>query len=85
MVPTMNTFSDPRFSSEIAARKWFEAARWPHGPVCPHCGSLKHYDTSKEGRYRCGEKECRKDYTVTTKSVMESSHAPLTHWAQAST
>jgi transposase-like protein len=79
----MSTLSDPRFSDETAARKWFEAARWPHGPVCPHCGSLKHYATKKEGRYRCGEKECRKDFTVTTKSVMESSHAPLTHWAQA--
>jgi transposase-like protein len=79
----MNTLSDPRFSDETAARQWFEAVRWPDGPVCPHCGSLKHYATKKEGRYRCGEKECRKDYTVTTKSVMESSHAPLTHWAQA--
>lgn len=79
----MNTLSDPRFSDEAAARKWFEAARWPNGPVCPHCGSLKHYTTKKEGRYRCGEKECRKDFTVTTKSVMESSHSPLHHWAQA--
>jgi transposase-like protein len=79
----MSTLSDPRFSDEAAARRWFEAARWPHGPVCPHCGSLRHYATKKEGRYRCAEKECRKDFTVTTKSVMESSHAPLTHWAQA--
>jgi transposase-like protein len=79
----MNTLSDPRFSNETAARQWFEAARWPSGPVCPHCGSLTHYTTKKEGRYRCAEKECRKDFTVTTKSVMESSHAPLTHWAQA--
>jgi transposase-like protein len=83
MVPAVSTLSDPRFSNETAARAWFEAARWPHGPGCPHCGSLKHYQTKKEGRYRCGEKECRKDYTVTTKSVMGSSHAPLTHWAQA--
>jgi transposase-like protein len=79
----MNTLSDPRFSDETAARKWFEAARWNGEPVCPHCGSLRHYATKKEGRYRCAEKECRKDFTVTTKSVMESSHAPLTHWAQA--
>ena len=79
----MSTLSDPRFHDEAAARRWFEDARWGGEPVCPHCGSLKHYQTKKEGRYRCGEKECRKDFTVTTKSVMESSHAPLTHWAQA--
>lgn len=79
----MSTLSAPRFHDEAAARQWFEEARWGGEPVCPHCGSLKHYQTKKEGRYRCGEKECRKDFTVTTKSVMESSHAPLTHWAQA--
>lgn len=78
-----NQFKESHFHDEDAARRWFEAARWPDGPVCPHCGSLKHYATKKAGRYRCGEKECRKDYTVQTKSVMERSHAPLTQWAAA--
>jgi transposase-like protein len=73
------------FHDEDAARAWFEAARWPDGPVCPNCGSLKHYATKKVGRYRCAEKECRKDFTVQTKTVMERSHAPLTHWAYAFT
>jgi transposase-like protein len=76
-------FKGAHFREEEAARKWFEASRWPDGPTCPHCGSLKHYATKKAGRYRCGEKECRKDYTVMTKSVMERSHAPLTSWATA--
>ena len=76
-------FKAKHFHDEDAARVWFEASRWPDGPVCPHCGSLKHYATKKAGRYRCGEKECRKDYTVMTKSVMERSHAPLTAWATA--
>ena len=74
----MSTLSDPRFSNETAARQWFEAARWPDGPFCPHCGSLRHYATKKEGRYRCGEKECRKDFTVMTGTVMEASHIRLT-------
>lgn len=78
-----NTFKNKHFHDEDAARAWFEASRWPNGPVCPSCGSLKHYATKKAGRYRCGEKECRKDFTVTTKSVMERSHVPLTSWAQA--
>jgi transposase-like protein len=78
-----NKFKDPKFSNETAAREWFEAARWPQGPACPHCGSFKHYATKKAGRYRCGEKECRKDFTVTTGTVMERSHAPLTMWAAA--
>lgn len=78
-----NKLKDPKFHDEDAARAWFEAARWPQGPVCPHCGSFKHYATKKAGRYRCGEKECRKDFTVMTGSVMERSHAPLTMWAAA--
>jgi len=40
-------------------------------------------DQKKLGRYRCGEKECRKDFTVMTKTVMERSHAKLTQWAAA--
>jgi transposase-like protein len=78
-----NQFAEKHFHDEDAARAWFEAARWPDGPVCPNCGSLKHYATKKVGRYRCGEPECRKDFTVQTKSVMERSHAKLTLWAMA--
>lgn len=83
MATGKNIFKEKQFTDENAAREWFEAARWPNGPNCPHCGSLKHYATKKPGRYRCGEKECRKDYTVMTKSVMERSHAKLTQWAMA--
>ena len=78
-----NIFAAKHFHDEEAARAWFEAARWNGEPVCPFCGSLKHYATKKAGRYRCGEKECRKDFTVTTKTVMERSHAKLTQWAMA--
>jgi transposase-like protein len=78
-----NIFAAKHFHDEEAARAWFEAARWNGEPVCPHCGSLKHYATKKVGRYRCGEKECRKDFTVMTGTVMERSHAKLTQWAMA--
>ena len=39
--------------------------------------------TKKPGVYRCRSKECRKDFSVTTKSVMESSHIKLNVWLQA--
>ena len=81
----MSVFKEARFHDEKAARAWFEAARWPEGPICPHCRSGKHYPTKIEGRYRCADKACRKDFTVTTGTVMERSHAPLTHWAVAFT
>lgn len=82
----MTTFNEPQHQNEEAARAWFENLRWPDGVVCPHCGSIgKAYARSKPGLYRCAERECRKDFTVTTKSVMESSHIPLRLWAQAFT
>lgn len=78
-----NAFAAPHFHDEEAARVWFEAARWPNGPVCPHCKGEKHYATKKLGRYRCGASACRKDFTVMTGTVMERSHAKLTQWAAA--
>jgi transposase-like protein len=78
-----NIFAAKHFHDEEAARLWFEAARWNGEPVCSSCGSLKHYATKKPGRYRCGEKECRRDFTVMTGTVMERSHAKLTQWAMA--
>lgn len=82
----MTTFNELQHQNEEAARKWFEELRWPGGVVCPHCGTVgTAYARSKLGLYRCAEKECRKDFTVTTKSVMESSHIPLRLWAQAFT
>jgi transposase-like protein len=78
-----NQFAQPHFHDETAARAWFEAARWPNGPICPKCGSAKHYATKKVGVYRCSASVCRKDFTVMTGTVMERSHAKLTQWAVA--
>lgn len=77
-------FDAPQFQSEAEARKYIEALRWPGGRVCPKCGSIgSEYETKREGRYRCGAKECRKDFTVMTGTVMEASHVKLTVWLMA--
>jgi transposase-like protein len=78
-----NNLANPIFHDEAAARAWFEKARWPEGPICPKCGSAKHYGTKKAGVYRCGNPTCRKDFTVMTGTIMERSHAKLTQWAAA--
>jgi transposase-like protein len=78
-----NIFTAKYFHDEAAARAWFEAARWPNGPVCPHCKGTAYSATKIEGRYRCKAKGCRKDFTVTVGTVMERSHAKLTQWAVA--
>jgi transposase-like protein len=80
----MNLFTELFFQNEAAARAKIESVRWPSGPTCPHCGETERlYETKKEGRFRCGNPECRKDFTVTTGTVMESSHIPLHKWLMA--
>lgn len=80
-----NTFADPIFHDEGAAREWFEKTRWPFGPICPKCQTTerKPYATKKDGVYRCSAPKCRKDFTVMTGTVMERSHAKLIQWAVA--
>jgi transposase-like protein len=72
------------FRDDVAARKLIEGIRWPSGPVCAYCGSVgRAYVTKKPGWYRCAEKECRKDFTVTMGTVMERSHIALHKWVTA--
>lgn len=81
----MCTLNEPRFHNDDAARQYLEATLWPLGPVCPHCGSIDNaYATKRIGKYRCAEKECRKDFTVTVGSVFERSKIALHKWLLAS-
>jgi len=80
----MDVFSAPHFQNDNDARKVLEGLLWPDGPICPHCGVINHaYATKRPGVYRCAEKECRKDFTVTMKTVMERSKIALHKWLQA--
>jgi transposase-like protein len=83
-VMSKSMFNAPHFQSVEAAREYLEALRWGSERVCPHCGTVNEsFATKKPGVYRCRSKECRKDFSVTTKSVMESSHIKLNVWLQA--
>ncbi len=66
--------TDPIFTDEDAARKHFEAIRWPNGPACPHCGvvneaTLVKGKSHRPGMYQCNA--CRQPFTVTVGSVMD--------------
>jgi transposase-like protein len=82
----MNLTAD-YFNDADKAREYLEAQRWPDGPVCPHCGSLKatSLDGAKHrpGLYQCNETECREQFTVTVGTVMERSKIPLHKWLLA--
>jgi len=67
------------------AREMLEAARWPSGPKCVHCGgktiTALQGKSTRPGVYKC--KECRKQFTVTVNTPMERSHIPVRKWVIA--
>jgi transposase-like protein len=77
--------TDPVFHDEDKAREWLETSRWPNGPVCPHCGSVRVArmggTSGRPGLFYCPD--CRGQFTVRTGQVMERSHVPLTKWVLA--
>jgi transposase-like protein len=76
----------PQFQDEEAAFAFVEAALWPDGPVCPHCGGFDRISkmngkSTRTGLYKCYQ--CRKPFTVRMGTIFESSHMPLHLWLQA--
>jgi transposase-like protein len=77
--------SEPRFHSEAVAFEFVEAALWPNGPVCKHCGETNRIGklkgkTTRAGLYKCYA--CRKPFTVRMGTIFESSRVPLRVWLQ---
>src|SRR6266700_7979033 len=78
--------TNPIYNDEETARRHFEAIRWPHGPVCPHCGTVDeatelHGKSHRPGLYKC--KACEKPFTAMIGTLFERSHIPLHKWLLA--
>ncbi len=73
--------------TEEEARGYIEKILWPNGPVCPHCGNQGAWaingESHRDGLYKCTESACRKPFTVTVGTVMESSHITIRQWVIA--
>ena len=77
---------DPIYSDANKAREHLESLHWPHGPVCPRCGSLDRITklagkSTRPGVYKCNE--CAKPFSVTVGTIMEDSKIPLNKWLMA--
>ena len=72
-----------QFSDEREVESMFVRNRWPNGVACPKCGSvnIQERTTRKPQAYRC--RDCRKDFSVKTGTVMQGSNIPLSKWALA--
>jgi transposase-like protein len=77
--------SDVSRLTEDQARDYFQAIRWPNGPVCPHCGSVE--STKLQGKahrvglYKCSG--CGDQFTATIGTILEDSHLPIRTWLMA--
>jgi transposase-like protein len=88
-MPTMTRAVDltnPIFTDPEAARKHFEAIRWPNGPYCPFCGVTDRVaqlggKSMGPGWYHC--RDCRRKFTAQVGTVYERSHIPMTKWLLA--
>jgi len=72
--------------TERQTRRYFEKARWPNGPICPHCSNGKRVHKLRRSQHRPGLYKCalcRKQFTVTIGTVIQSSHIPLRKWLMA--
>lgn len=78
--------TDPIFTDADKARAHLERTRWPHGPVCPHCGVINEATeikgrSARAGLYQCNA--CRDQFTITVGTVFERSKVPLNKWLLA--
>lgn len=84
----MSMLSRPHFHDEAAAFEHLEAALWPNGAICPHCGTIGgatkfRGKAHRLGVWKCNERECRKQFTVKVGTVFEHGRLPLNKMVQA--
>lgn len=72
-----------KFQDEQTCRDFLVKQRWNGKPVCPYCGSDKSYIIEGGKRFKCGNSECYKKYSVTVGSIFHASNIPLSTWFPA--
>lgn len=66
------------FPNEDKAIEYFEKLRWNGIITCVYCESKRTSPQKRKPFHQC--KDCRKVFTVRTKSVFARSHVPLQKW-----
>ena len=71
------------FPDDTTAEAWLVDTRWPDGVQCPNCGSwrVQSGTAHKTMPYRC--RECRKRFSVRSKTVMAASNLGFQVWILA--
>src|SRR5436305_1758118 len=76
LIEAIRYFSDLDVCTSFVAK-----LRWPHGPVCPRCGSAEHSYLTTRRLWKC--KGCKKQYSVKLGTIFEDSPLGLDKWLPA--
>src|SRR2546426_7457050 len=71
------------FKDKDACLAYLVARRWPHGVICPTCGSTEVTFLANQRRWKCSIKHSRQQFSVKVGTVMEDSAIPLNKWLPA--
>jgi transposase-like protein len=85
-MPQFKTLQDVAlyFSNEDRGRDFLEKMRWPDGRIiCPVCGVRDAYRNGDCKTYKCRDKDCKTNFSVTVGTIMEGTKLPLAKWFMA--
>lgn len=69
---------------EKQCKQYLAQQRWPDGKViCHYCGGSNIYRIKERDRFKCGNPDCYKKFSVTVGTIFEASKIPLLKWFTA--
>lgn len=71
------------FADADVCVEFVASMRWPAGVACPHCEGKKVSFLKSRRIWKCMAKECHKQFSVKTGTVLEDSPIPLDKWLTA--
>src|ERR1700724_4673999 len=71
------------FSDADTCLKFLVALRWPHGVVCPQCGSKKVTFLENAKLWKCKNAHPRQQFSVKVGTIFEDSPIGLDNWLTA--
>ncbi len=70
-----------RYGTDEDCREILTRLRWPEGVTCPRCKNRNVWYVESRKQFTCSE--CAYQFSVTTGTVFNDSHLPLTTWFMA--
>ena len=67
-----------KFGTEDACLEAVSQAKWPRGFRCPYCEHDYGHQLSRERTMQCAS--CRRQTNITSNTIFQDSHVPLTNW-----